>query len=109
MKVVLASKAQLNSILKNYPNLETGDLKDINIPFMTIMGFECEIYTLRLVVNDLYAANITHSMMFPSSIESLIEDGLKDVVKGLYLLESLCEKVSGTNNKKEGLLRKKNR
>ncbi|CEI94269.1 hypothetical protein RMCBS344292_08483 [Rhizopus microsporus] len=107
LKTVLASKAQLNSLLKNYDYLDEESLKDIAIPFMTIMGLECEIYTLRLAANGLYVVDVIYTMNFPSSDEMKLGGNMKNLIRGLYLVKDLCRDVIETNKKKKANLRKK--
>ncbi|KAI9343683.1 hypothetical protein BD770DRAFT_414394 [Pilaira anomala] len=81
LKMILASKAQLNSLVKDFSDLDKDSLRNLNIPFISIMGFECEIYTLRLIANGLYGVELIYSMTFPSTVVSLKEDGLRQTVE----------------------------
>lgn len=103
MKTVLASKYQLDAIVKDFPGLDEDTIPSIAVPFLLIMALECGLYTLSFIGNGLYAVKSVCGMTFLSSKEEMRDNDLGELITGLSTVKKLCEEVQAVVTKKAQL------
>lgn len=52
LKTVLGTKCHLNNFLGTIPFIPAKDIKSVVLPVIQIMGFDVQVYTLRLANRD---------------------------------------------------------
>ncbi|ORE02586.1 hypothetical protein BCV72DRAFT_214972, partial [Rhizopus microsporus var. microsporus] len=79
LKSAIAAKATINNILKN-SSLTVDNLDSLKIPIIQVMGFECQIFIVRLAEPNLYAIKKLSEMNFPITNKDLRNNGIEAII-----------------------------
>lgn len=87
IKLVLASKAYMNSLILSCRHIDNAGILDIKIPFLQIMGFEAQLSILSMQDKELYVVEDLQKFYFPITKKHIRQGGINDLVKAFSLLK----------------------
>lgn len=91
IKLVLASKAYMNSLILSCRHIDNAGILDIKIPFLQIMGFEAQLSILSMQDKELYVVEDLQKFYFPITKKHIRQGGINDLVKAFSLLKVINE------------------
>lgn len=86
-KATLASKVHWNAVIKAILDLSIGQVKNIRIPIIQIMGLSFHIYSVSLIDKNLYIVQKLKESMYPKRFHELNSGGILNILKSLAVID----------------------
>jgi hypothetical protein len=80
LKLALISKLHLNYYVQKLKN------KEVFVPFLLIMGFDCQVLLLRLAESRLYLVEHVSTFSFPITKTHINQGGIEEMINVLSYL-----------------------
>ncbi|KAF1803740.1 hypothetical protein V8B55DRAFT_1096820 [Mucor lusitanicus] len=106
LKCVLASKIQLNHILRDRC---ANEISSVEMPLAIFSGITMDVYALSLKSSGLYVLQDVAQTKFPMTFMDLKHNGIENMIKALATYKKMAMKIHDINEENEqgGTKRKK--